>query len=160
MFTVVPFRDMVNKNFLPSGTKKIILSGQHSFKAMLILREEDLAAGRALRAWQQKVRAKVLRHDTPVHLRQLAAGDSQYKQRSYEDLKLSDWGRLLLGPEVKKEGDFDKRMALAIRKCGFERPENMVCTPPPLPTPWPVVCSESADGEVEPHWEILRGHWG
>ena len=75
---------------------------------MLILREEDLAAGRALRAWQQKVRAKVLRHDTPVHLRQLAAGDSQYKQRSYEDLKLSDWGRLLLGPEVKKEGDFDK----------------------------------------------------
>ena len=98
----------------------------------MILRQEDLSSGKALRPWQERVRAKILRADTPQHLRQLAAGDSQFQQRVYVDLKLSDWARLLLGPDVKQHSDFEKRIALAIRKCGFERPETPVCRPLPL----------------------------
>ena len=94
---------------------------------MLNLREQDLQQGRALRPWQENVRAHVLRHDTPVRLRRQAAGDAQYVQRSFVELRISDWCRLYL--DVPNDLDADTRLAEAVRQSGFERPDSIVCYP-------------------------------
>ena len=91
---------------------------------MFTLRQQRLEEGKPLKEWQTKVRAKVLRHDTPLSVRRTAAGDSQLKQRNFLDLKVSDWCRLFL--DTPAEFDLQRRLIIAVRQSGFERPDNLV----------------------------------
>ena len=75
--------------------------------------------------WQKKVRARVLRHDTPLEVRKEAAGDNQFAQKNFSALKLSDWCRLFLQTEA--DLPFEQRLAKAVRQSGYDRPATEVC---------------------------------
>lgn len=92
------------------------------------LRRQYLVKEIALPNWLQVVNGKILKADTPVHVRQLHAGDEQYRQSQTEALKLSDLAaHLLMSKEVKEDPEDWRRLAMALRKCGFDRAETPVC---------------------------------
>ena len=104
-----------------------MISGQHTVKALLELRRTWIKAEKPIPQWLEVVNAKVLRPETPVHCRQLFAGDEQYRQSQTVQLKLSDLASHLLGSEeVTKDNVSWRRLGLALRKCGFERADTPV----------------------------------
>ena len=121
----------VNSHNLPcTGAKKAVISGQHTVKALLELRRRYIEAEKPLPSWLVQVNAKVLKPETPVHWRQMFAGDEQFRQGRAKQLQLSDLAAHLLGTdEVKLEANEVKRLAMALRKCGFDRAESVVCHP-------------------------------
>ena len=148
----------ISGSFFPcAGTHKVVLSGQHSVKAMLQIRQEDLAANRDLRPWQTKVRAKVLKNETPLAVRRMIAGDSQFQQRNYKDLKLSDWATLFLKSE---EEQFHMRLAAAVRASGYDRPPDVVCFWPHVTMLCSFFFTEETCGEVGRAGSLPGGSWG
>ena len=104
-----------------------MISGQHTVKALLELRRLWIKAEKPLPNWLMVVNAKVLKPETPVHNRQLFAGDEQYRQSQLEQLRFSDLAtHLLSSEEVTSQTDEITRIGLALRKCGFERAETPV----------------------------------
>ena len=55
--------------------KKEVISGQHTVKALLELRAQYVLQSKKLPRWLEVVRPTMLRPDTPVHWRQMVAGD-------------------------------------------------------------------------------------
>ena len=117
-----------------------MISGQHTVKALLELRRQYIEEEKPLPSWLVHVNAKILKPETPVHWRQMYAGDEQFRQGRAKQLQLSDLAAHLLGTdEVKKERDSVIRLAMALRKCGFDRAETEVCDPTSpgcLPVGW------------------------
>ena len=110
--------------------KKAVISGQHTVKALLELRAQFILQSKKLPRWLEVVHATVLRPDTPVHWRQMMAGDEQFKQSRARSLKMSDLATHLLGtPEVRDNPSEITRLAWALRKCGFDRDTRPVCHP-------------------------------
>ena len=110
------------------GSKKVVIAGQHTVKAITILRDENVNNNRDLKPWHLKVRAKVLRHDTPLEVRRLAAGDNQFTQRNYNDIKISDWCKLFL--DTNNNAKMEEHLAMAVRQVGYDRPASAVCNMP------------------------------
>ena len=107
-----------------------MISGQHTVKALLELRAVFIKESRKLPRWLEVVRATMLRPDTPVHWRQMAAGDEQFKQSRAKALKVSDFATHLLGTEEVRQNPNDlTRLGWALRKCGFDRETRPVCIP-------------------------------
>ena len=111
--------------------KKPVISGQHTVKALMELRRLALMGNSQLPEWLQVVSATMLKPETPVHWRQTIAGDEQYRQGRAKALRLSDLAVHLLGtPEVRDCSNTMTRLLMALRKCGFDRGENVVCPSP------------------------------
>ena len=105
-----------------------MISGQHTVKALLELRAVFIKESRKLPRWLEVVRATMLRPDTPVHWRQMVAGDEQFKQSRAKALKVSDLATHLLGTvEVRENPNDLTRLGWALRKCGFDRETRPVC---------------------------------
>ena len=90
-------------------------------------RADFLAAHRDPPPGLTVVRAKVLKHATPLKYRQAAAGDSQYAQTTVRAMRLSGWAEALLTPDVQAESDATKRLSLSIQKSGLDRTMKLVC---------------------------------
>ena len=110
------------------GSENVVLSGQHIWHAVDVLRRERLEAGLAIPESLAVVSATVLHHHTPVGHRQLLGGDAQFVQGQVERLALSDWARLLLTADIQAMADAGDRLVAAIRKAGFDRSRKMVCS--------------------------------
>ena len=93
------------------------------------LRRRWIKAEKPLPPWLKVVNGKVLKPETPVHCRQLFAGDEQFRQSQLEQLRFSDLAtHLISSTEVSSMQQDYQRLGLALRKCGFERKESTVCT--------------------------------
>lgn len=74
----------------------VVLGGQHLCEALKKRAEEYEKQGLDAPEPFLKVVCRVLRHDTPVGVRQMAAGDNQAAQLSVQQLSLVDFARLFL----------------------------------------------------------------
>jgi hypothetical protein len=74
----------------------IVISGQHLCTALKRVAEQMLQQGLDPPAPYTKVSCRIMRHNTPVGVRQLAAGDAQAAQGNVRGLSLVDFGRLFL----------------------------------------------------------------
>lgn len=111
-----------------AGMKKPVISGQHTVKALMELRRRYIDSNKELPEWLRTVSATVLKPETPVHWRQMIAGDEQYKQGRTVQLQMSDFAQHLLGTaEVKETANDTERLLMALRKCGFDRGDTYVC---------------------------------
>ena len=119
----------------PAEKQYYVLGQQHLVKALQNLREEvihnKLDPGRALSV----VRAKVLKHNTPVNFRQAAAGDSQFAQSGVRPIPLSQWARLLLSDDIQAQEDETDQIYLSLQRAGYSR--QMLRVPLPLLPPHP-----------------------
>ena len=97
----------------------MVLGGQHTCKALQVLRQEHVEAGTAIPSWLQTVVATVLRSDTPVECRRLLAGDHQYRQRMVSDVVLSRWCIALLNTD--EGARMVDRITQATHVCGYPR---------------------------------------
>ena len=116
---------VANHSFSSPGSKKVVIAGQHSVKALMILRDERIKDNKDIKPWMQKVKARVLQYDTPVDVRRQVAGDNQFIQRNVNDVKISDWCRLFLESDANLS--FMQRLAQAVRQAGYDRPPTPVC---------------------------------
>ena len=107
--------------------------------ALSTLRSELLLKGLPMPQHLEFVRATVLLHSTPVGDRQVLAGDSQFAQSSVEPLRLSEFCALLLSGDVATIPEPERRLAVAIRKSGYDRTKRVVC---PAPFPALLACHE------------------
>ena len=76
-----------------------MISGQHTVKALLELRRQYIEEEKPLPSWLVHVNAKILKPETPVHWRQMYAGDEQFRQGRATQLQLSDLAAHLLGTD-------------------------------------------------------------
>ena len=149
-----------------------MLGGQHMTKALQMRREDYVNQRKDVPRSLDTVSATVLRHDTPLPLRQQAAGDAQFRDVSVRPLRLSSWATLLLTPDVRALEDPDERIAVSMRKAGMGTTGRLVCFPrtpagmrtcalsgqrfplfphhlPPLPSSsWPVSRGSVCEGSV------------
>ena len=129
-----------------TGTRLYILSGQHGVKALLELREKWIAEGHGeMPLWLRVVRADILKHKTPLPIRQMIAGDEQYRQQNVSRVKVSEFLRhLWQWKPVGRRTEMWQRIADSLVKAGWSRPDNQVCSlclprprvpipPPPFP---------------------------
>ena len=111
--------------------KFLVLSGQHSTKAMMILREEYMKERGAehLPEPMTGVRADVVHHEINVETRKLIAGTEQYKQEGIARIPLSNFAARLLETKADPYGaGLVKGIAEAVAKTGFRRPEDQACS--------------------------------
>ena len=108
-----------------------ILSGQHGVRALLDMREKWVQSGRGeMPQWLKVVKADVLKQKTPIAVRQLIAGDEQYRQQNVSRVKVSEFLRHLKNwTPVGKRTEMYHRIADAITKSGWSRPDTKVCQP-------------------------------
>jgi hypothetical protein len=114
-------------------TRYIIISGQHGAKALMELREEALKNNQPLPEYLRHFRGDVLLHDTPLEVRELLAGDEQFRQSVLEPLKLSDWVHhfvhTAVPDDVTDEAKVTEyRVKAAIRKCGYTQNDSTAVT--------------------------------
>ena len=103
-----------------------MIGGQHSVAALQLLRQERAKAGMAVDLpWLTTVRAEqVVRFGTPLSQLQLLAGDHQAAQSDVRELPMSDFLRLLVATDASQP--LQDRIAMAIQKAGWARPERLV----------------------------------
>ena len=105
-----------------------VLSGQHVVEAIRQRAGDYQRDQQRVPPVFKQVSATVLRPDTPLRIRQLAAGDAQAQQGSIRQLSIADFAELLL--ETQGELDERKRLAEAYRMSGWDRNKLMVCSVP------------------------------
>ena len=109
--------------FLHSGGPYIALSHQHTIFAIKEIRKAAVEKHEVLAPWMCSVRATILRHDTPMELRQVVSGGDQNRQASVAPVKVSRVLELYL-----EEMAHSPNMSLvdavkaAIEKSGYRRP--------------------------------------
>ena len=104
-----------------------MLSGQHISAAMALLHRRRLAEGLESMPFLCTVDAEILKYETPVHVRQLYAGERQFQQQS---VGATSWSNLLFLalPSPQREANDHARLVDAVARAGFERETNRVCT--------------------------------
>ena len=106
-----------------------MLSGQHTTKALMTLRDRWITerGAASLPLCLTKLRADILNHDVPLHVRKLVAGTEQFKQEGFSRIPLSEWAARVLDNAPEPGYAINKCVATAVACCGYRRPEDTVC---------------------------------
>lgn len=108
---------------LSAERRYTVLGGQHTVCCLQELRKDQMQLEVRLPEWLQHVVAVVLAVGTPLSVRQQAAGEHQYRQRSVEPVRLSRWAVAFLGAK----GKLEERVQMATTITGWQRHDNQVC---------------------------------
>ena len=73
----------------PAAEKYMVIGGQHTCKALMMLRDERLRERRPVPEWCNKVNAKVIRPEVDLDTRERLAGDHQCEQSTVENIPIS-----------------------------------------------------------------------
>jgi hypothetical protein len=129
-------KDARLQNFISliSDNKFVVLGGQHSSKALSMLREDFLGkqGDRGMPVALTGVKADVLHHESPISVRKLVAGEAQFAQEGVSSIPLSCFAARLLEYKVENMNYGDQLLTehiitKAIACCGYRRPTDPVC---------------------------------
>ncbi len=106
-----------------SESKLVVLSGQHSCKSLLTLREEHLTeyGEESLPPCLRTIRADVLKFSTPLEQRVLIAGNEQFRQEGTTRIPISWWCHHFLQSMIPEDRSLIDGITLAVQKCGYKR---------------------------------------
>ena len=105
-----------------------MLSGAHSTKGLLKVREEMLKAGIELPDQVETVEADILTHTTPIQIRRAIAGDEQYRQGNVSKIPCSEFLRnLAQWKPTPGRNDMVYQVADCVQICGYKRMDSQVC---------------------------------
>ena len=105
-----------------------MLSGAHSTKGLLKVREEMLKAGIELPDQVETVEADILSHTTPIQIRRAIAGDEQYRQGNVSKIPCSEFMRnLARWKPTPGRNDMVYQVADCVQICGYKRMDSQVC---------------------------------
>lgn len=102
--------------------KLYLLSGQHLTKAVSKLRQEREQQGLQLEHWHKVVEADILKFETPLWQRQIAAGASNASTRLHRGASLTECLRLILKMEGDKSLQLSEKICRAVEQCGLNAP--------------------------------------
>jgi hypothetical protein len=118
---------------ISSDNKFVVLGGQHSSKALSILREEFLGkqGERGVPVPLTGVKADILHHEATLAVRKLVAGEAQFAQEGVSSIPLSCFAARLLEFKPEKLNLADRQLiesiiSKAIACCGYRRPSDPV----------------------------------
>ena len=124
------FKDTrLHSSLLFTDRKFIVLSGQHTTKALMTLRKEWIQerGDAKLPECLRHLRADILFHDVALEHRKLVAGTEQFKQEGFSHIPLSSWATSVLENKPVPGYSIRPTIVKAVACCGYRRPEDSVC---------------------------------
>ena len=103
----------------------LVISGQTSLEALKRIKRDLLEQRRDVPKVVEEVSARIMRYDTPLAIRQFAAGDAQAAQTQVDVLDLADVARLFLAGDAPMSFlvwvDVGGRLSLCVVRVGMQR---------------------------------------